>query len=211
MTIKAYGKKASFCRKCNGTSHYVNKLGGISCLTCSPPTDRSPAVSILTIRDGVWCDANGIQNANIEKTAKDAVKQELLVSAPVIQSVSGPGDVPEQLVDLYLSDAVWGSHDDPNFDPWIMFKKSAKSSRTESSATSREAESGKRQRPIAAAKRKPLPPVGSQIELKRRVEMFGGWLSAGSATICESSYDFYGVVLVNLERGGRCVATGVML
>lgn len=55
--IKAIGRKASKCRKCGSEVHWVNKLGGLACVTCAPAKQESQVVATLVIRDGIWADA----------------------------------------------------------------------------------------------------------------------------------------------------------
>ena len=50
------GRKASPCRKCSGLNHYVNRMGGAECATCSPPRTAADLASKLTIEGGVWID-----------------------------------------------------------------------------------------------------------------------------------------------------------
>lgn len=50
------GRKSSPCRKCSGSSHYVNRMGGIICLECSPPKSLADDTFRLTIEGGVWID-----------------------------------------------------------------------------------------------------------------------------------------------------------
>lgn len=51
------GRDAKPCRKCGGVSHYVNRIGGISCERCTPPR---PGYCLLrmTIVGGTWDDAD---------------------------------------------------------------------------------------------------------------------------------------------------------
>lgn len=51
------GRKAACCRKCGGALHYVNRMGGIVCETCSPPSVPGESVFRLVASDGVWDDA----------------------------------------------------------------------------------------------------------------------------------------------------------
>lgn len=37
MTSRFIGRPASLCRRCGGAEHWVNTMGGIVCLACSPP------------------------------------------------------------------------------------------------------------------------------------------------------------------------------
>lgn len=50
------GRKAATCRKCGGSAHYVNRMGGIVCLDCSPPKSPADDTFRLTIEGGVWID-----------------------------------------------------------------------------------------------------------------------------------------------------------
>lgn len=59
------GRDAKPCRKCGGVSHYVNRLGGISCETCVPP---KPGYCLMrmTIVGGTWDDADNPFGASDE-------------------------------------------------------------------------------------------------------------------------------------------------
>jgi len=50
------GRRASVCKKCGGEFHFVNKLGGIQCETCSPPRNESDVLLRLRIDGGLWQD-----------------------------------------------------------------------------------------------------------------------------------------------------------
>lgn len=51
---KFIGRKSSPCRRCNSRLHYVNPMGGVSCVACYPP--RKPEHAILRLIDdgGTW-------------------------------------------------------------------------------------------------------------------------------------------------------------
>lgn len=53
---KFLGRPASPCRKCSGSSHYVNRLGGVVCLVCDPPGKPEDNLLALVIECGQWCD-----------------------------------------------------------------------------------------------------------------------------------------------------------
>lgn len=50
---KFHGRLASPCRRCGCSEHWLNALGGIVCLACSPPADVS-GVALLACVDGRW-------------------------------------------------------------------------------------------------------------------------------------------------------------
>lgn len=51
---KFVGRKSSPCRRCNGVWHYVNRLGGLSCEGCTPPTTPQEADSRICSVGGKW-------------------------------------------------------------------------------------------------------------------------------------------------------------
>lgn len=55
-SFRYIGRKASNCRKCGCSSHYLNRMGGVVCLACSPPRTPADDVARLTIEGGVWID-----------------------------------------------------------------------------------------------------------------------------------------------------------
>ena len=63
-TSRFVGRPASLCRRCGGAEHWVNRMGGIVCLTCSPVSGGVAGgagdVERLTCRDGRWALAGGV-------------------------------------------------------------------------------------------------------------------------------------------------------
>jgi hypothetical protein len=50
------GRPGRNCRKCGGTEHYVNRVGGIACVACSPPETEGDCQIRLNCSGGVWVD-----------------------------------------------------------------------------------------------------------------------------------------------------------
>ncbi len=65
------GRNAKTCRKCGGVEHYVNKLGGISCLLCMPPAKPEHCLFRMTIVGGLWDDAENPFGASDATHAED--------------------------------------------------------------------------------------------------------------------------------------------
>ena len=67
-----FGRKASNCRKCGSANHYVNRLGGVVCEHCEPPSDKTApgCVVRLVCVDGLWDDPeNPIDPASLQRAA----------------------------------------------------------------------------------------------------------------------------------------------
>ena len=61
-------------------------------------------------------------------------------------------------------------------------------------------------KPRGPVERLPLPAPGTALHLPKPIETFGGFIR-GEVSVSQSYYDFYGIILVNLARGGRDVVT----
>ena len=67
-----FGRKASVCRKCGSAHHYVNRLGGVVCERCDPPSDKTApgCVVRLVCVDGLWDDPeNPIDPASLQRAS----------------------------------------------------------------------------------------------------------------------------------------------
>lgn len=98
------GRPASPCRRCGGAEHYVNRMGGIVCLTCSPPSGGplassggpsgvSGSVERLTCRGGRWAlpgDAGGDGDAHGDGDAAGGFSGGLTPSAPLTSPSPSP-------------------------------------------------------------------------------------------------------------------------
>lgn len=80
---KFIGRRASPCRKCSGVDHYQNRMGGLVCVSCSPPKTPADDTFRLTIEGGVWIDpANRFDMI-------DATPAHVIRSQPVATGNSG--------------------------------------------------------------------------------------------------------------------------
>lgn len=209
MAFIAIGKKASICRKCYGESHYVNKLGGICCSNCSPPTDKNPATMFLRIDAGFWQDINADRSVSpVSPKLEENRPVSSLQRQPLPSAV--PGQLSEFEADVYLSDEVWGTPESPKIDQWIVFKK--RNPRARVAAKEEQVSDPNYRRPVIPPNmRRKLIPPGTEIRLTKSIATFNGPFRSGPAIVQSSFYDAFGCPLVNLEREGRIIATGVEL
>lgn len=86
------GRKSSTCRKCGGSSHYVNRIGGIVCVTCSPPKSPADDTFRLTIEGGVWIDpANRFDMIEAPTHGSGQNQQPVPAGHPAVTSLRAAG------------------------------------------------------------------------------------------------------------------------
>jgi len=217
---KFIGRKASKCNRCSGENHFVNKLGGIQCERCSPAKKESDVVLRLRIDGGFWQDQAAERFDYVDVHPNDVPSNmavEPIHSAPYAAASIKTKEERELVRDwsfvetqILFTDMIW---DQP--DQFVVFKPRSRSKSKEASDVGGKVESPsglapQRLKPIPESQRKPLPAIGSEVKIKFRMETFGGFVQPGSAKVCGAGYDSLGNVVMNLERDGRVVASGVM-
>lgn len=234
MTVNYSGRKALKCKKCDGGSYFVNRMGGIQCAKCSPPIKAGDSVTWLVIEDGSWQERDvekvnlvnptkqWPQNANTS-TGNTDNKQAPLANTPNGEC-GGPerplngfvvsygsrgldGEISGFETDIFLSDEVWESDED-----WICLKpkkQSAKAAENSASASVATKHTVKK-RVIPEMQRKPLPAIGSSVTIPKRLETFGGFVGPGEFEVSGAGYDATGVVLLNLAKNGRVMVSGIL-
>jgi hypothetical protein len=235
MTVNYSGRKALKCKKCDGGSYFVNRMGGIQCGKCSPPIKAGDSVTWLVIEDGFWQERDwekadlvepakqGPQNANTS-TGNTDNKQAPLANTPngecggsesplngfVVSYGSRGlhGEISGFETDIFLSDEVWESDED-----WICLRpkkqwvaKVVENSASASVATKHTA----KKRVIPERQRKLLPTIGSSVTIPKRLETFGGFVGPGEFEVSGAGYDANGAVLLNLSKNGRVMVSGIL-
>ena len=115
------GRRASSCGKCRGVDHYINAMGGISCVVCSPPRSTADGQSRLTIEGGVWIDPAD-RFGLVSESASPATSPVATTATPTTTGQRQPNSTtatasstattpPRELIDdefdLFGSDVFW--------------------------------------------------------------------------------------------------------
>ncbi len=134
---KFFGRKAVFCRRCGGSRHYVNKMGGVVCSKCSPPKDlEADSRCELEIEGGVWVDSEdqiemfdvsiliGVASATspVGPVQSPAPAPSAAITSSISNSENSPiwsrfsrgphGELSEFEFELYASDRIWQNADE---------------------------------------------------------------------------------------------------
>lgn len=108
------GRRASNCRKCGASAHYVNRVGGIVCRVCQPPASEQDCQIELECVNGEWALPWDGQSGQDEPVGGDHVPvasgdpEESHSSSPTLSS--GERLARSKAFWSWLS--LWSSHSD---------------------------------------------------------------------------------------------------
>lgn len=163
--------------------------------------------------------SNSSKASSVAASHKEEERKEKEKSVYVPDWMRGPsGELSAREVDLFLSDLIWDQPDQlivlkpkkraqADVEDAHLRKVSARSA--EGIHAAMEGRVVSRCVPIPDSQRKPIPTIGSEVHIKSRIRTFGGTVPPGAAVVCGAGYDSLGNVVVNLERGGAVVLSGL--
>lgn len=202
-TCKLIGRKASPCKKCSVGRYFVNSLGGIQCESCSPPQKPSDVTTRVRIDCGVWVPVDFTGDAN--SLAASPQRNEARAPATTSATPAKPVDAPLTHIQLYFinlaaSDEIWNSPDQ-----WVFLRRKPRISTDD--------------RPLGAFRtnqrvsppNQPLPAVGTQVSVPRRIPLFGKVIRPGAELVISAAWnDRVGNAVVNLSRDDRVVVSAIV-